>query len=183
MSSIIIQLQNYKGCVNFKWELPKTKRQIGAAVKKLSRLFFRIINANLLYPKLLEAIKILALHFEKLLLAVDIKHKQDYLTILSQIKNYQTELEFKYIAEKRVKTLSNCSICSVRLVYPAYVVMQKSVNGSIETFTSAPIGIFCLHRLVGKLEKLIKIVLEINNQKEKDEEISLFGNDLIAIEA
>jgi len=55
------------------------------------------------------------------------------------------------VEKMRRHETKRCSLCGVRLVYPAYVVYRK---GGVIVKESAPVSIFCLTEIAGKLRDL-----------------------------
>lgn len=153
MEKIVIKITNYKGNVTHAWRVPKTKRQTAGQMKKLLKLFYRCKTQNLLTKELIEVIKKYADTLSKIATEVFIVNPE-LIELFKEIKNYNAEdLKEEIVAEKkRVHENQKCSLCTTKLVYPAYVVYRK--NTEIVKI-STPIGIFCLKALYRKLNDLV----------------------------
>ncbi len=159
----IMKAMNYKGNVVASWKIPKTPRQVAGQMFKLVKLYYRCKEKNLLTKDIITLIKRYA---ETLFKYAEttvclIKYPELAKALREIIATKEEEYEEEIVAEKiRRHILEKCSLCNTELKYPAYVVYKK---GQREIKVSAPIGIFCLTRLVGKLNDLITKI-EVNTQ-------------------
>jgi len=149
----VIKIMNYRGSVVGRWSVPRTKRQVRYAVEKLLKLYFRCKSTNLLTRELLTAIKTYAERLWKMCVELFIV-KPEFVPLIQEILQAEPETyEEEIVMEKmRRHETKRCSLCGVRLVYPAYVVYRK---GGVIVKESAPVGIFCLTEIAGKLRDLI----------------------------
>jgi transcription elongation factor Elf1 len=154
---LIIKIVNYKGRISSKWTLPKTHHGAVRSAIKLLRFYYRCKNAGLLIPSLVQSLKkVVDIYLEKwsyTILAVP-----ELATMFNEIKNLKVENEqdFAVVEEKiRQRTITYCSLCGTKLVYPAYVVKRKGLE-IIEK--SSPVGIRCLNCHIAHLNDLVKTV-------------------------
>lgn len=160
----LIKIQNYKGQVVAGWKAPKTKRQAGYAVEKLMKLFIRCKESNLLTKELTTAIKKYA---EALFELAQVKAwfiaKPWLLAVLNELREIKIEdLQEEIVAEKiREHQNAICSLCKVKLKYPAFVVYRK---GTQIVKVSSPVGIFCLKSMHQKLNDLVTEIKAITNK-------------------
>ncbi len=149
----VLRLINYKGKINASWTVPKSRGQAITSMKQLIAFYYRCKEAKLLLPNVDRAIKAYA---EKLLilspmLAIIEPCLIGAIKEIKEAKEYGLEAEL--VQEKlRKKEDSRCSICRVRLKYPAYVVWRQGLEVKEH---SKPVGIICLNNRARKLNDLV----------------------------
>lgn len=148
-----MKLINYKGNVVARWKAPRTKRQVIYAIKKLLKFYYRCKASGLLTKQLVEAIKKYGAILHDMA-GVKLLAYGELALGLQEIARLKIEdLEEEIVTEKERKHEDAiCSLCRTRLVYPAYIVYRKGLD---VVKTSEPVGIRCLHRMVGRINDLI----------------------------
>ncbi len=174
---IIQKLKQYKGSLlSTRWKVPHSKRQFSHALNRVLKLYYSMLNRQLFYPDLVNAVKQVAIYFRLYI----IKNRPDkmlyYLTELQSIIDFEPPFEFDRIEKVRIKENKRCSVCRCNLVYPAYLIYRT--GNSIEV-RSDPTGIFCLQQLHGYIEDFkdsLKLEWEV---EEILEEVKEHGGSLI----
>jgi len=146
-----IKIIDYKGNLLSAFKLPKTGKDAYKAIVALVRLYERAKKYSFLTKDLFIAIKTYAeaLYTRESALRIALKspvllkHFKEILD--TPIEEFEEEIIYGKVRERED---TYCSICSVQLVYPAYVVFKKEGK---EVKRSAPIGIKCLNRIAKKL--------------------------------
>lgn len=177
----VIKIQNYKGKVIGNWKVPCNKRQYRFALKKLLKLYYRCKKTNLLTKELLFGIK----HYTEQLLSLGeitmwIFAEPQLIPLVEEVLNTTPEEFTEEVVLEKVRQYqtARCPFCNTELKYPAIVVYRK--GNKVEKM-SAPVGIKCLNRIVGKLNDLtqqIKIVISQlgNTPKSNEKKVKLPEN-------
>lgn len=157
-----IQIINYKGNVVANWSIPKTEKQLAWTVIKLVRFYYRCKDSGLLTNEVIHVIQ------ECIGALKDSYFINVHPEVIKGIKEIQAlkphNLEEEIITEKiRKHEQAVCSLCGTDLKYPAYIVYRKGLE---VIKVSAPIGIFCLKSVMGKLRDLIvQMKVKISDHK------------------
>jgi len=162
-----IEIESYRRPV-VQYNNPKARRQFMAKARTLIKLAKRVHDGKLFLPDLLRAIQEAAeelCELGGLLLLTD--KGSAYLDDLAWIRSPQF---LKSLPEGWEGTVTErirqhqderCTICRVRLVYPAQVVWRRGLD---VVATSAPLGIGCLNGRYGKLNDLITKVRVVKEE-------------------
>jgi len=168
--AFMYSVTNYKGRVTHKWVVPHTQKQFLAGIRNLMRFWQRLQDSKLLYQPLLESLQKLAGLFVKMMgenadYYLPVIFCTDLVKKLQGIQEWQMSDDLKDIMFVKVRNrglISRCSVCGVRLVYPAKMIGQSRLDLTI-SMTSAPVGILCLHRREGKLKDLIREIESLSD--------------------
>ena len=160
---VLEKLKHYNGSlISTSWKVPKSKRQFSFALNRVVKLYHAMHNRNLFYPELVEKVKEIA-YFFKMYVTLHRPDKTDYLFILEEIVDFEPPVTFVRIEEARIREIARCSVCSVPLVHPGFLIYITQDGQEVR---SRPTGIHCLHSLHGKLEKFtdsLKLEWEIDH--------------------
>lgn len=151
----ILKLITYKGAVMGRWKAPRTRRQTLGSMKKLIRFYYRCKQSNILTTEMAGCVKDCAralIRLSELMGIQDIELEGE----LTRISLLDTAVEAAGITEVSEKVREHagkeyCSICTTKLVYPAYVIKRHGVHIISK---SRPVGIICLNNAYGKLKDL-----------------------------
>jgi len=177
--TIMMKIINYKGKISSKWEAPRTPRGALRTAVKFLQFYHRCKTAGLLLPDVVRVMKQVVEkfleHYTFVILAVP-----EVATLFNEIRSLkEDELTFEIVEEKvRERRYARCSICGVRLKYPAYIVSRRGLE---IVRKSAPVGIICLNSRVKKLQDLIKKISvacgedEDIKDKKDDQQLYLFS--------
>jgi len=174
MATVLERLKGFKGGLKLDIKYPTDKKMWIKGARRILQFHYRIQQKELWIRELMIQVRRLSELWQEIgeskfndLKLIQYKHIE---TLMSELKDASAQSVLKIldneadikIEETREVSFQRCSICSVKLCNPAYIVHRKA---GVIVHKSSPIGIHCLHARQGQLEKLVKEI-EISLEDE-----------------
>ena len=174
MANLIERLKGFKGGLKLDVKFPTDKKTWAKGARRILQFHYRVQQKELWIRELMVQVRRLSelwndigeAKYQQFKLS-SYKHSDILLmelkeaSALSVLRILDNDAEVR-VEEMRERECMRCSICSIHLVDPAYIVHRKA---GVIIHKSAPIGIHCLRSRQGQLEKLVRDI-EISLEDE-----------------
>jgi len=166
--NVVDKLKGFQGGLHLNLKAPTERKLWISGARKILQFHYRVQSRELYWIPMLNSLRRLMKLWESIgeknYKAYQLEKYEAAQVMLNELGNCAADVMYnmlnpdgteKIIEETRVVEPKKCSICSVVLTRPAYIVTRK---GAERLHKSQPIGIYCLHAVHGKMDKLITTV-------------------------